>query len=534
VIVHAGCAAPFRSQKHKGRKELAIPSTLYFQNTKLRRQIFQFRHISIFLAFIDLLRFCPRPPLDNISAAACIYHVSSMPADLTALSLAEASDLVHGQSVSPVELTRACLELIEARDTELNAFITLAANDALDQARRAETDILRGRWVGPLHGIPLALKDLVDTAGVRTTAASALYAERIPETDAEVVRRLKNAGAVLLGKTNLHEFAFGGSGVISHVGPARNPRNPAHITGGSSSGSAAAVAANFCYGAIGTDTAGSIRLPAACCGIVGLKPTFGRVSARGVIPLSWSYDHVGPMARTVRDTAMLLQVLAGYDPEDATSQQAAVPDYVYGLQQDARQLRVGVERQFFCASLDPDVSAAFKNALHRVEKVAAGLWEIAISVDEDRTVSKAETWAYHEKLVKDNPEAYQPETLRRIRACADVSTSDYIAARRSLDLMRRTAPAIFRHIDVLVTPTVPIPPPSFAELGANPDDLRPKELVLLRNTRPFNVLGLPTISIPCGATRSGLPVGLQITGRPWDEASVLCLASALEQGNQRL
>ena len=457
-----------------------------------------------------------------------------MSAEITALSLAEASELVRGQSVSPVELTRACLENIESRDPEINAFITLTAGDALEQARRAESDILRGRWLGPLHGVPIALKDLLDTAGIRTTAASAVYADRIPQNDAEVVRRLKNAGAVLLGKTNLHEFAFGGSGVISNVGPARNPRNPAHITGGSSSGSAAAVAANFCYAAVGTDTSGSIRLPAACCGVVGLKPTYGRVSARGVIPLSWSYDHVGPLTRTVRDAAMLLQVLAGYDPEDFTSHSAAVPDYPASLQQDPRHLRVGIARQFFCAGLAPEVSAAFDAALRRVEKVAAGLWEIAIAVDEDRTASNAETWAYHHPLVKTAPEAYQPETLRRIRACAEVETHHYIAARQKLDMMRRTAPGIFRHIDVLVTPTLPILPPSFAELGARPDQLRPIELVLLRNTRPFNVLGLPAISIPCGATPSGLPIGLQIAGRPWDEASVLCIASALEQSRPQL
>jgi aspartyl-tRNA(Asn)/glutamyl-tRNA(Gln) amidotransferase subunit A len=463
-----------------------------------------------------------------------MYHIPLMPHDLTALSLAEVSDLVRSQSISPVELTRASLDNIEARDAEINAFITLTAHDALEQARRAEADILRGRWLGPLHGIPIAIKDLVDTAGIRTTAASALYADRVPQDDAEIVRRLKNAGAVLLGKTNLHEFAFGGSGVISNLGPVRNPCNPAYITGGSSSGSAAAVAARFCYAAIGTDTSGSIRLPAACCGVVGLKPTYGRVSARGVIPLSWSYDHVGPLARTVRDAAMLLQVLAGYDPEDVTSHQAAVPDYAHALQQDPHHLRVGIERQFFCAALAPEVSAAFNDALRRIEKVAAGLWEIALAVDEDRTVSNAETWAYHSALVRATPEAYQPETLRRIRACADVETWQYIPARQKLDMMRRTAPGIFRHIDVLVTPTVPILPPSFADLGARPDQLRPTELLLLRNTRPFNVLGLPAITIPCGITPAGLPLGLQIVGRPWDEASVLSLASALEQNPQRV
>src|SRR5579859_4278663 len=232
------------------------------------------------------------------------------------LELAEASQALQQKEVSPVELTGACLERIERLNPELNAFITVTADSALGEASKAEAEIARGEWKGPLHGIPLAVKDLIETAGVRTTAASAVLKDNVPTADAEVIRRLKSAGAILLGKLNLHEFAYGGSGIIGHFGPARNPWNTAHVTGGSSSGSAAAVAACLCYGAIGTDTAGSIRLPAACCGITGLKPTYGLVSMRGVIPLSWSLDHVGPMARTAADAALMLQAIAAYDPQD--------------------------------------------------------------------------------------------------------------------------------------------------------------------------------------------------------------------------
>ncbi|HJT87141.1 MAG TPA: amidase, partial [Bryobacteraceae bacterium] len=277
--------------------------------------------------------------------------------ELTGLSLSEAAELLRQKSVSPVELTRACLERIAQLNPGLNAFITITADSAQEQARRAEAEIQRGRWKGPLHGIPLALKDLVDTAGVATTAGSAVFRERVPREDAEIVRRLNQAGAVLLGKLNLHEFAYGASGIIGAFPAARNPRNPALITGGSSSGSAAAVAGELCYAAVGTDTAGSIRLPAACCGIVGLKPTYGRVSARGVIPLSWSYDHVGPMARSARDAALLLQVLAGYDPADIASQDVPVSKFSAAFTNgDVSRLRLGIPVECFYEDLHPEIA----------------------------------------------------------------------------------------------------------------------------------------------------------------------------------
>lgn len=450
--------------------------------------------------------------------------------DLTAFSLFGASELVRKKSVSPVELTRACLERIEQLNPGLNAFITITADAALEQAHCAEAEIQNGDWKGPLHGIPVALKDLVDTAGTPTTAASNVFRERIPRQDAEIVRRLKAAGAVLLGKLNLHEFAYGGSGVIGSFPAARNPRKPELITGGSSSGSAGAVAAELCYAAVGTDTAGSIRLPAACCGIVGLKPTYGRVSARGVIPLSWSYDHVGPMARNVRDAALLLQALAGYDPADLASQDVPVPDYSPAwVKKDVSKLRLGVPRDFFYTDLDPGVAGCVETAIARLATLTAGIQEISLPVDADRTVAKCESWAYHAKYVASCPELYQPETLRRIRTGEEVSAADYIAKRQELELLRRGVTSIFAEVDLIVTPTIPIPAPSFAELAAHPNKLRPTELILLRNTRPFNVLGLPAISVPCGTTSDGRCAGLQIAGRPWDEISVLRLAYAFEQ-----
>src|SRR5579863_3472750 len=269
--------------------------------------------------------------------------VSGSPSeDLTKLSILEAADLIHKKKVSPVELTRACLARIDRFNPSLNAFITITAESALEQARVAESEVTRGNWRGPLHGVPIALKDLFDTAGVRTTAGSGVFKDRIPTEDAEVVRRLKAAGAVLVGKTNMQEFAFGGTSLISYFGAVRNPWNAGYIAGGSSGGSAAVVAAGLCYGALGSDTAGSVRLPASHCGIAGLKPTYGLVSIRGVIPLSWSLDHVGPLARTVADTALLLQAIAGYDEQDTTSEKMKVPDYSQSIGNKTSSLRIGV------------------------------------------------------------------------------------------------------------------------------------------------------------------------------------------------
>ncbi len=433
------------------------------------------------------------------------------------------------KEVSPVELTRACLERIEGLNPTLNAFITVTAESALAEARVAESEICRGDWRGPLHGIPIALKDLVDTAGTRTTAASAVFEHRIPTEDAVVVQRLRRAGAVILGKNNLHEFAYGGSSLVSFFGDVHNPRDEAHIAGGSSGGSAAAVAAGLCYAAIGTDTAGSIREPAALCGCVGIKPTYGRVSARGVIPLSWSLDHVGPLAATVADAAIVLQAIAGYDPLDVTSADVPVLDYVSALREGTKNLRVGIPRAYFYDDLDDEVRAAVEQALGVIRDLVAEVPDVRLDVPTDRTVQAAEAFAYHADRIAQTPDLYQPETLRRIRSGEKISAAEYIQRRHGLDQQRRRAHDIFAAVDLLVTPTMPIPAPAIADLKKNLDALRPAELILLRNTRPFNVWGLPAISVPCGFTKSGLPIGLQIAGPHWREDLVVRLANTYEQ-----
>ena len=444
-------------------------------------------------------------------------------------TISELAQRLRRREVSSVEITRGCLERIERLNPVLNAFITVTGESALAEARRAEAEILRGEWRGPLHGVPVALKDLIDTAVVRTTAASALYKDRVPDQDAEVVRRLRQAGAVIVGKNNLHEFAYGGSSLVSYFGDVHNPWDVGRIAGGSSGGSAAAVVAGLAYAAIGTDTAGSIREPAALCGCVGLKPTYGRVSSRGVIPLSLSLDHVGPLAATVADAAIVLQAIAGYDAADITTADVPVADYVAALREDARSLRVGVPRDYFFGDLDAEVVSAMEHALRGIATVVAEVKEVRLDVPMDRKLQTAESYAYHAENVAKSPELYQPETLRRIRRGEDVSAAEYIQRRRELDEARRSTGKVFADVDLLVTPTMPIPAPAIADLRADPDALRPAELKLLRNTRPFNVWGLPAISVPCGFTQSGLPIGLQIAGPHWREDLVLRLAHAYEQ-----
>ncbi len=450
--------------------------------------------------------------------------------DPTQLTLTELGAAYRARKLSPVDATRACLDRIARLDPELHAFITVTDELALDQARAAEAELARGRDRGPLHGVPIALKDLIDTAGVRTTGGSAVFEDRVPAEDAEVVRRLRDAGAVLLGKLNLHEMAYGASGVIGHFPTTRNPRNPAHITGGSSSGSAAAVAAGMCYAALGSDTSGSIRIPAALCGIVGFMPSYGLVSLRGVLPLSWSYDHVGPMTRSVRDAAVVLQAIAGYDNDDITSIAFPAADYVAAVDGAAagRKVRIGVARAHFFDDLDPEVAAAVERALGVLAGLGATLRDVVVAVDDDRTVFRAESWAYHRAWVDKAPERYQPETLRRIRTGEAVTAADHIDRWRDLQRMRRAAPALFTDVDLIVTPTTAIPAPTLAELTAKPDELRPRELVLMRTTRMFDVLGTPGISVPCGTTAAGLPIGLQIIGAPGADAAVLRLAAAYE------
>ena len=461
-----------------------------------------------------------------LAASAGAQTTSPSPTDWT---LTQASEQVRRGKISPVELTRACLSRIEKLNPKINAYITVMAEQSLTQARDLEAELRAGKSRGPLHGIPIALKDLFDTAGVRTTCASAVFADRIPSEDAEVVRRLKAAGAVIVGKTNMHEFAYGATSIPSHYGAVHNPWSLDHIAGGSSGGSAAAVAAGMCFGAMGSDTGGSIREPASFCGVSGLKPTYGRVSVRGVVPLSWSLDHVGPICRTAADTALMLEAIAGYDALDTNCVDWPVDRYAQAMHAKTAGLKIGVVRRIFFDQLDSQVEAAINVALDVIGKLTAGTRDAELPSYKLLPVTAVEAFAYHTPYLTKTPELYQPSTLARLRAGAMISAPAYAEARRELDRLRRAVGPVFSSVDLLVTPTTPRAAVTIAE-GAREETPPPGGVSpLLRNTQPFDVFGLPTISIPCGFTREGLPIGLQISGPRFGESRVLALAHAYQQ-----
>jgi aspartyl-tRNA(Asn)/glutamyl-tRNA(Gln) amidotransferase subunit A len=447
--------------------------------------------------------------------------------DPTRLTIAEAARLIAARKLSPVELTRAYLARIETLGPKLNAFVTVTADAALAQAGVLEREVAAGRSRGPLHGIPLALKDNIDTAGVRTTAACALFADRVPREDAVVVTRLRDAGAIFLGKLNMHEVAFGGTSVVSHAGAVHNPWHLDYSAGGSSGGSAAAVAARLCAAALGTDTAASIRMPAAFCGVVGLKATHGLASIRGILPLSESLDHVGPLAKSVADSAIVMTALAGFDPLDPTSRAAETSDYTKAIGRAVSTLRIGLPRAPFFADLNGEIEAAAHSAIALLGKMTRSTTDVSLPGIDTGAVLLAESHAVHAAYLAD-PERralYKPVTLQRLLSGASIPAPAYIDARRRMTVARNTAAELFTHVDVLVTPTTMATPVTVAAALADPPD----EMRLVRNTILFNALGLPSISVQCGFTRSGLPIGLQITGPPFAEARVLALAHAYEQ-----
>jgi aspartyl-tRNA(Asn)/glutamyl-tRNA(Gln) amidotransferase subunit A len=442
------------------------------------------------------------------------------------ITIAEASELLRRRQISPVELTTTCLNRIEELNPTINAFITIMRDSALAEARAAEAEINAGNWRGPLHGIPIGLKDLIDTAGVKTTCASALFADRVPTEDAFIVQRLKSAGAVLIGKQNMQEFAYGGTSTSSYFGPVRNPWDTDRIAGGSSGGSAAAVATGMCFAAIGTDTGGSVREPAAFCGIVGLKPTYGRVSVRGVFPLSASLDHVGPLCRDVRDTALVLQAIAGYDKLDTTCVDWPVESYADKLTETTLRPRIGIVRNPFFNDLDHEIALAIDAALKQISNLAADVSEIDLPAT-PTAVQAPEVYALHAKSFATTPDLYLPWIRERLKQAAAVDLVTYIEARQHFDRLRRSIDDVFAKVDFLITPTTPVPPITIKEaLEMSPD---PAGELWLRNTRPFNAYGLPTISIPCGFTRAGLPIGLQIAAANFSEAKLLAFALTCEQ-----
>jgi aspartyl-tRNA(Asn)/glutamyl-tRNA(Gln) amidotransferase subunit A len=455
--------------------------------------------------------------------------------DLTTLTIAEAAQAIARHALSPVELSQAALARIAALNPQLNAFITILADEAMAAATAAERDIMAGRRRGPLHGIPIALKDLCATKGVRTTAGSKILRDYLPLQDATVTRRLAEAGTILLGKLHMNEFAYGPDGENEHYGRARNPWNLERLTGGSSSGSGVAIAASLCLGAVGSDTGGSIRIPAALCGIVGLKPTYGRVSRYGVTPLAWSLDHVGPMARTVEDAALLLQAMAGYDDQDPGSARQPVPDYVTALNGDVRGLRLGLPVEYFFDVLDPEVEAAVRQALEVMRQLGVTIQQVSWPALRYTTLAAlilvlVEAAAFHEQWIRTRPQDYQPEVALRLKWGLLVPAAAYLKAQRLRALMCREVTQLWRQVDALLTPAtmMPAPHPALPQTQVGNRQMSTREAIL-RLMRPFNLTGLPALSVPCGFTSAGLPIGLQIAGRPFAEATVLRLAHAYQQ-----
>jgi aspartyl-tRNA(Asn)/glutamyl-tRNA(Gln) amidotransferase subunit A len=442
------------------------------------------------------------------------------------LTLSEAATLVRDRKVSPVELTRTMLERIKRLDPKLNSYITVAADSALAEAKRAEQQATSSETMGPLHGVPVALKDLFDTAGVKTTGGSKILADRVPNKDATVAAKLREAGAILLGKLNMHEFAFGVTTDNPHHGTCRNPWDTERIPGGSSGGSGAAVAAGLCYGSLGSDTGGSIRIPGSLCGITGLKPTYGRVSRAGVLPLSWSLDHAGPMTRTAEDAAIMLQVIAGYDPADPGSAEVPVPSY---LEEAAvRGLRIGLPRRYFFEQVHPEVLAAVEQAAGVLRSEGATVRDVDIP-DLDLAgaafapVISSEAAAYHARWLAERPQDYGDDVRMRLTQGALYPATQYVNAQR---LRRRVVDgflAAMSSVDLLLTPTLPITAPEIGgTVVATPNPLT-------RFTFPLDVCGFPALTVPCGIDSQGLPIGAQLIGRPFDEATVLSAGRAYQR-----
>ena len=454
--------------------------------------------------------------------------------DLIYKSIAELAPLVARGELSPRDLVQASLNRISQLDSSLNAFLDVWEEDSLSSASIAEKDIADGRYLGPLHGIPIGLKDLIDVEGTPTTGGSKVLRENLAISDATVTKNLKAAGAILIGKLNLVEFAFGTTGLNPTTGDVKNPWDKTRITAGSSSGSGAAVASGMITAALGTDTGGSVRMPASLCGIAGLKPTYGRVSRAGVLDLSWSMDHVGPMARTTEDCALMMSVLAGHDPRDAASSSNAVPDFTAEIARGLDGLKIGIPNHyFFDEFVDSEVLAAVRSAINLLEANGAEMVELSMPwVEKGRPINFGiilpEAVSIHEKMISEHSDLYTSEVRSRIQSGFKVAAVDYVRAQRARQWFNYQMAESMSDVDVLITPTVPIQAPKIAD--CTPSSGNPgagSELAMF--TGVFDVTGQPSHSVPCGFTSDGTPIGMMITGHPFDEPMVLRVGYAFEQ-----
>ena len=458
--------------------------------------------------------------------------------DICFLSIAEASQLVAARRLSPVEVVSAHLERIGETDGRLNSFITLLEAESMAAARAAEADIRSGSYRGPLHGIPIGLKDLYYTKGVRTTIGSKIMGDFVPDEDATVTKKLKEAGSIIIGKLQMHEFALGATSENPHYGPARNPWDTGRVTGGSSGGSGSAVASGQCMGALGSDTGGSVRIPACMCGIVGLKPTFGLVTTHGVFPVSWSFDTVGPMTRTVRDTALMLNVIACHDPRDPSSTRRPVEDLTATLGRDIAGVRVGIPAEFFFDIIDPEVKDSVMQAARVLEGLGASVEDVSVPLVEHSlaislTIVGGESAEIHMGNLRHRAGDMDPDVRTRLETSALTTATQYVRAQRARTAFNQQMQQTMERVDLLLTPTTPAAAHRFGEDMVSVGGRMEESLTLpSRLTRPFNACGVPTITVPCGFTSAGLPVGLQLAGRLFEEATVLRVAHAYEQATE--
>lgn len=455
--------------------------------------------------------------------------------EVKSASITSLSELIGKREISPVEVINAFLERIEAVQKKINIFITVLEREARQAAQQAEDEIVKGHYRGPLHGIPLAAKDLFFTAGVKTTCGSRILADFVPEENGTVISRLIEAGAILVGKTNMHEFAFGTTNLNNHYGHARNPWNSEHMTGGSSGGSAAALASSCALLTLGTDTGGSIRIPSALCGTVGIKPTYGRVSKFGVYPLCWSLDHPGPMTRTVADAAIALRFIAGHDPKDPCSKEVPVADYYSGLTGDIKGVRIGVPDTFYFEQIDPEVEAGARKAIDGLKDLGAEVRPLHIpDLDEAAAATllilSSEAASCLEKFHRTRPNDIGDDVRARLDLGALHLATNYVKAQRIRRIAQENFSRVLTEVDVLVTPGVSITAPRLEESTVRLDDDNvPIGVALTRCTRIYNLVGLPSVSVPVGLSQAGLPIGIQIAGGPFDEELVLRVAEAYER-----
>lgn len=456
--------------------------------------------------------------------------------DLLELSIFELSKFIKNKKVSPVDVIQEVIKIIDDKNEKFNSFITVTLEKAIDDAKKAEDEIMKGYYKGPLHGVPLGLKDNVFTKGVKTTLGSQVYKDFIPDYDAEVVRKLKASGAVIVGKQNMQEFAYGTTGDRSFYGPVRNPHNFKKIAGGSSSGSAASVAGSIVFGSIGSDTGGSIRIPASCCGIVGMKPTFGRVSKYGVFPLSPTLDHLGPMTRCVQDNAILLNIISGYDKKDPYSVTSKSEDFTSEIGKTIRGLTIGVPTTFFFDVIQTEVQKIFDSNLNFLKKQGANIKYVHLDMMDElftaqQVIATADTYVSLEKEVRKHPEKIDSEVRTRIVSGMVININDYMRALK----MKHAAIELFyktlKEVDVLMTPTLCALPTNIEQREVDFNGIKEHPRILGRLTGIANVLGFPAISVPGGYATDGTPVGIQFMGLPFSEKKLYQYAYFIETAN---